>query len=101
MCGSKKFPPGQAPEPNFCSLRSHLVSTSQILSQRACPYSGKTAKDTSQRQLWISYSHVWSVSIVLKKIMPVILVVFSLNHGVLVTESVLEKSVPRGKNSVL
>ena len=90
MCGSKKFPSGQAPEPNFCPLRSHLVSTSQVLSQRACPYSGEMAKDTTQRQLRVSYNHVWFVSIVLKIILPVILVVFSLNHGVLATESVLE-----------
>ena len=88
MCGSKKFPSGQAPEPNFCTLRSHLVSTSQVLSQRACPYSWEMAKDTTQRQLRVSYNHVWFVSIVLKIILPVILVVFSLNHGVLATESV-------------
>ena len=33
--------------------------------------------------------------------MPLIEVVFSLNHGILATESVLESSVPRGKDSVL
>ena len=57
--------------------------------------------DTTQRQLRVSYNHFWFMSIVLKKIMPVILVVFSLNDGVLATVFVLEKSVPRGKISVL
>ena len=33
--------------------------------------------------------------------MPVTVVEFSLNHGILATKSVLEKSAPRGKNSVL
>ena len=37
------------------------------------------------------------MSIDKKKIMPVFEIVFSLNHGILATESALESSVPRGK----
>ena len=70
--------------------------------QQASPYSGETAKKILLKDNLGSVSVMFGfVSIVMKKIMPVIEVVFSLNYGILATESVLESSVPRGKNSVL
>ena len=88
---AKKIPRGKPSSPIF-----------QFLFQWSSPYSGETAKKILLKDNLGSVSVMLGfVSIVIKKIMPVIEVVFSLNHGILETESVFESSVPRGKNSVL
>ena len=98
VCGSKKIPRGKPSSPIFAPFARIWFQHPKFLFQRASPYSGETAKKILLKDNLGSVSVMFGfVSIVMKKIMPVIEVVFSLNHGILATESVLESSVPRGK----
>ena len=81
--GSKKFPLGQAPEPTFCSLRLHLVSTSQILS------SNGHVLITGRRLKILLRDNIGSVTLMFGFV------------SIVGETCVLEKSVPPGKNSVL
>ena len=97
MCGSKKFPRGKPSSPIFARFARIWFQHPKFLFQRASPYSGETAKKILPKDNLGSVSVMFGfLSIVMKKIMPVIKVVFSLNHGILATESVLESSIPRG-----
>ena len=101
MRGSKNFLWGKPPNPIFGRFARICFQHPKFLFKRTCSYYRETAKGTTQRQHRVSYTYVWFRVDRWGNIVPVTVVEFSLNHGILATESVLEKSVPPGKNSVL
>ena len=90
---AKKFPRGKSSNPIFVRFDRIWFQHPKFLFQRASPYLGETEKILLKYNLGSVTVMFGFVSIVMKKIMPVIEVAFTLNHGILATSSVLENSV--------